>query len=71
MHEMTATAPPYDHLLTADEVALQLRVSASTIRPLIAAGELPAVQVGGHPGRTLRISAAALSAQVRAWEARG
>ncbi|HEY8766149.1 MAG TPA: helix-turn-helix domain-containing protein [Dehalococcoidia bacterium] len=57
-------------LLTPDEAALMLRVSPSTVRRMVASGEIAAMQLGGHSGRPIRISAAALSAQLRDWEAR-
>ncbi len=46
-----------DHLLTADEVADQLRVSTMTVYRLIRRGELPAVRVG----RNYRVRVSALS----------
>jgi excisionase family DNA binding protein len=51
-----------DRLLTANEVAAQLRVSSMTIYRLIRRGELPAVRVG----RNYRVRASALDAYLRA-----
>jgi len=47
--------------LSVSEVALELGVSAPTIRRRIAAGELPAVQLGAA-GASVRIPRAALDA---------
>ena len=47
--------------LSIGEVALELGVSAETIRRKIASGELPATQLGG-PGSTVRVSRVALEA---------
>jgi excisionase family DNA binding protein len=58
-------------LITPVEAAALLRVSPSTVRRIVASGELVAMQLGGHRGRAIRISVAALSAQLRGWEARG
>jgi excisionase family DNA binding protein len=51
-----------DRLLTANEVADQLRVSTMTIYRLIRRGELPAVRVG----RNYRVRADELDAYLRA-----
>ncbi len=51
-------------LLTAAEVAAQLRVSTMTIYRLIRAGELPAVRVGRNYRVRQEDLAAYLSAQV-------
>jgi excisionase family DNA binding protein len=51
-----------DRLLTANEVADQLRVSTMTIYRLIRRGELPAVRVG----RNYRVRAGELDAYLRA-----
>jgi excisionase family DNA binding protein len=51
-----------DRLLTANEVAAQLRVSTMTIYRLIRRGELPAVRVG----RNYRVRASALDDYLRA-----
>jgi excisionase family DNA binding protein len=53
-----ATAVQQRHFLTVDETALRLRVSARTIRRLIANGELPVVRVGSQ----IRIDEAELEA---------
>jgi excisionase family DNA binding protein len=50
-----------DRLLTAQEVADQLRVSTMTIYRLIRRGELPAVRVG----RNYRVLAGELDAYLR------
>jgi excisionase family DNA binding protein len=46
------------HLFVA-EVALRLGISAHNVRRKVAAGELPAVRLGG-PGNSIRIPARAL-----------
>lgn len=51
-----------DQLLTAAEVADQLRVSTMTVYRLIRSGELPAVRVG----RNYRVRASALQAYLEA-----
>lgn len=53
-----------DHLLTAGEVADQLRVSTMTIYRLIRRGELPAVRVGRNYRVRSRDLEAFLDAQV-------
>ena len=47
--------------LRISEVAMELGVSADTIRRKIASGELPATQLGG-PGSTVRVSRVTLEA---------
>ena len=50
-----------EHLLTPDEAALRLRVSAEQVRALIRRGKLSAVNVGGGSKRPLyRITEQAL-----------
>jgi excisionase family DNA binding protein len=71
----TLTAPsthvvPQRELLSTNEVASLLGVTAQTVRNMVRSGDLPGVQLGGHRGRPLRISASALNAKVRGWEAR-
>ena len=53
-----------DHLLTAAEVAEQLRVSTMTVYRLIRRGELPAVRVGRNYRVRARDLAAFLDGQV-------
>jgi excisionase family DNA binding protein len=48
-------------LMTVTEVAMELGVSADTVRRRIRSGELPAVQLGGK-GCTLRVDRAELEA---------
>ena len=55
MHTITHQRP----YLRISEVALELGVSAETIRRMVKRGELPVTQFGG-PGSTVRISRAAL-----------
>jgi excisionase family DNA binding protein len=57
-------------LLTVDTAAQVLGVSTQTIRRMVAAGEIAAVQLGGHSGRPLRIRASALNARLDGWETR-
>ncbi len=52
------------HLLSADEVAQQLRVSTMTVYRLIRRGELPAVRVGRNYRVRTQDLAAYLDAQV-------
>jgi excisionase family DNA binding protein len=58
-------------LLTLGGAAQVLGVSTQTVRRMVAAGEISAVQLGGHSGRPLRISASALNARLDGWETRG
>ena len=58
-------------LMTLDDAAQMLGVSLQTVRRMVDRGELAASQLGGHRGRPLRISASALNAKLRGWEARG
>ena len=57
MHTITHQRP----YLRISEVALELGVSAETVRRKVRTGELPAVQLGG-PGSTVRVSRVALEA---------
>jgi excisionase family DNA binding protein len=52
------------------EVALRLGVSGHTVRRKIAAGEIPAVRLGG-PGNSVRIPARALEAQLEEYRLDG
>lgn len=61
--QMTTAAPEREYLTIA-EVALRLGISVPTVRRKIAAGELPAVQLGG-PGTAIRIPHARLEAWLR------
>ena len=47
--------------MSVSEVAMQLGVSTPTVRRKIAAGELPAVRLGG-PGSSLRVPREGLAA---------
>jgi excisionase family DNA binding protein len=69
----TLTAPPTQQreLLSTHEVASLLGVTAQTVRNMVRNGDLPGVQLGGHSGRPLRISASALNARLDGWETRG
>jgi excisionase family DNA binding protein len=60
MHSMHTVAEPAEKMLTVAEVAMRCHCSAHTIRRRIAAGELPAIRLGG-PGTALRVPAAALN----------
>jgi excisionase family DNA binding protein len=60
MRSLHTVAEPAEKMLTVAEVAMRCHCSAHTIRRRIAAGELPAVQLGG-PGTALRVPAAALN----------
>ena len=58
-------------LLSLDDVAQTLGVSVATVRRMVDRHEIAAVQLGGQSGRPWRISASALNAKLRGWEARG
>lgn len=58
-------------LMTLDDAAQMLGVSVATVRRMVDRHEIAAVQLGGHSGRPLRISASDLNARLRGWEARG
>lgn len=58
-------------LMTLDDAAQMLGVSVATVRRMVDRHEIDAVQLGGVPGRPLRISASALSSKLAGWEARG
>jgi excisionase family DNA binding protein len=57
-------------LLTLAEAAAMLGVSRDTIRRGIRRGEVPAVQIGGQPGRPLRVPAGELRQRVAGWSTR-
>lgn len=57
-----------DRLLTVDDAAQFMGVSSQTVRAMIDRHEIAAVQLGGQPGRPLRISVSALTAVLQGWE---
>jgi excisionase family DNA binding protein len=58
---MSTFAKPESEFLSIAEVAMELGVSAPTVRRKIAAGQLPAVQLGG-PHSSIRVSRRELEA---------
>jgi excisionase family DNA binding protein len=60
-----------DPLMTVREVADRLRVSDDSVRRMIAAGELRALQLGGVRHRPIRVAESTLRATVRGWSQRG
>jgi excisionase family DNA binding protein len=59
-----------DRLLTVDDAAQFMGVTSQTVRAMIDRREIVALQLGGQPGRPLRISVSALTAVLRGWETR-
>ncbi|MGH7686370.1 MAG: helix-turn-helix domain-containing protein [Candidatus Dormibacteria bacterium] len=60
----------HDEMLGVDDVAGLLHVSVATVRRMIAAGELPALQLAGQPGRPLRVRRQELEQLIHAWATR-
>lgn len=63
--QAASTTHEEDALLTVEEAARVLRVSPDTVRRRIAAGELPALRVGGSSQAPVRISRSALEDLLR------
>lgn len=63
---VVATVTPVDGLVTVDEAALLLRLTARTVRAKIAAGELRAERIGRGPRAAYRIWSSSIAAFLRA-----
>jgi excisionase family DNA binding protein len=57
-------------LLSVGQTAGVLGCSVPTVRRLISDGSLPACQLGGRPGRSLRVSTAILAQRIQGWTER-
>lgn len=62
-----ATEETTDDLLTVEDVAKRLNVTATSVRRYIADHSLPATRLGGNPAGKLRIRRSDLEERIREW----